>query len=384
MKWGGNFFYSVDFSLAQVYNMFNGNQRGKRMDISKIDKNFNLNTTTVEDGMRYYTIPHEGFALYGIYYDKTAQEFTRMDRAFANSVNPGVEALYNFTAGGRLRFATDSTTLAIRVTYPFLRLMSHMAIAGQGGFSLLEETEVGVKILKILPPLPHNETGYELTCPLPGGMRNYILHFPLYNAVTSLQIGLDESATVGQGRAYRSVKPILYYGSSITQGGCCSRPDNAYQGLIAKWNNIDFWNYGFSGSALGEPQMADFFAGFDCSLFVCDYDHNAPSVEHLRNTHYAFYERYRKQRPDTPILFLTKPDFNGSADHIEREKIIRTTYRKARANGDKNVYFIAGKSYFKEDRENCMVDGCHPNDLGFYLMAKKVYKKMIEIDEIFR
>ena len=354
------------------------------MDISKIDKNFSMNTVTVEGGMRYYTIPHKGFDLYGVYYDKEAQEFTRMSLDFAKSVNAGVEALYNFTAGGRLRFATDSTTLAIRVTYSFLQLMSHMAIAGQGGFSLLEETESGVRLLKILPPLAHNKTGYELSCPLPGGMRNYILHFPLYNAVTSLQIGLDEGATVKSGKKYRDVKPILYYGSSITQGGCCSRPDNAYQGIIAKWNNIDFWNYGFSGSARGEAQMADFLGGFDCSLFVCDYDHNAPSVEHLRDTHYAFYLQYRKHRPDTPILFLTKPDFNGSEDHIEREKIIRATYKKARANGDNNVYFVAGKTFFPVDRENCMVDGCHPNDLGFYLMAKKIYKKMVEIDKIFR
>ena len=354
------------------------------MDISKIDKNFSMQTTTVEDGMRYYTIPSEPFALYGIYYDKTAQEFTRMDHEISKTVNPGVDGLRNYTAGGRLRFATDSTTFAIRVTYPQLGVMSHMAITGQGGFSLLEETDDGVKLVKILPPLAHNETGYELTCPLLGGMRNYILHFPLYNPVTSLQIGLDENAAVQQGKAYRAVKPILYYGSSITQGGCCSRPDNAYQGIIAKWNNIDFWNYGFSGNARGERTMADFLATLDCSLFVCDYDHNAPSVEYLQNTHYAFYERYREQCPGTPILFLTKPDFNGSEDHIMREKIIRTTYKKARAKGDNNVYFLAGRTFFTQDRVNCMVDGCHPNDLGFYMMAKKIYKKMIEIDDMFR
>lgn len=354
------------------------------MDISKIDKNFSMNNTTVEGGVRYYTIPHENFALYGVYYHETQKEFVRLDREIAKTVNEGVEWLSNFTAGGRLRFATDSTSLTLRVTYPAMRLMVHMAIAGQGGFSLLEETEEGVKLVKILPPLASNQEGYEISCPLPGGMRNYILHFPLYNDVTSLAIGLDENATVKKGKAYRDMKPIVYYGSSITQGGCASRPDNAYQGIIAKWNNIDFLNFGFSGNARGESTMADYLAGIDCSLFVCDYDHNAPSVEHLKNTHYAFYERYRKQRPDTPILFLTKPDFNGSEDHIEREKIIRTTYKKARANGDNNVYFIAGRTFFKKDRENCMIDGCHPNDLGFYLMAKKIYKKMTEIDETFR
>lgn len=354
------------------------------MDISQIDKNFNLQNTTVEGGVRYYTIPHESFSLHGVYYHETQKEFVRMDRKIGATVNEGVHGLSNYTAGGRLRFATDSTTLTLRVTYPALRLMVHMPITGQGGFSLLEDTEDGVNLVKILPPLPHNKEGYELSCPLPGGMRNYILHFPLYNDVTSLAIGLDEGATVKKGKAYRDVKPIIYYGSSITQGGCASRPDNSYQGTIAKWNNIDFWNYGFSGNARGEQTMADYLAGLDCSFFVCDYDHNAPSVEHLRNTHYAFYQRYRQQRPDTPILFLTKPDYYARPDQIEREKIIRATYRKARSNGDKNVYFLAGKTFFPKDKENCMVDGCHPNDLGFYLMAKKIYKKMIEIDERFR
>ena len=58
---------------------------------------------------------------------------------------------------------------------------------------------------------------------------------------------------------------------------------------------------------------------------------------------------------------------------------------KAKKSGDKNVYFIPGKQLFgKFDRINCTVDGCHPNDLGFYRMAKRIYKELIKIDERFR
>ena len=130
--------------------------------------------------------------------------------------------------------------------------------------------------------------------------------------------------------------------------------------------------------------MVDYLASIDCSLFVCDYDHNAPNVEYLKETHYALYERYRKARPNTPILFISRPDYEYGEDGADREKVIRQTYLRAKKQGDKKVYFIAGKTlYGNEDRENCSVDSCHPNDLGFYRMAKRIYKKMREIDKMF-
>jgi lysophospholipase L1-like esterase len=252
---------------------------------------------------------------------------------------------------------------------------------------LLEETKKGTKLVKGFLPLFDQQKGFEgsADCNIKGGKTlDYILYFPLYNGVNSLEIGLDEGASVGHGRVYRDIKPILYYGSSITQGGCASRPDNSYQALISKWNNIDFINLGFSGSARGETVMVDYLKNIDCSLFVCDYDHNAPTADHLEKTHYALYESYRKARKDTPILFLTRPDYKAGQNECERrERIVRETYERAKAQGDNNVYFIAGRTFFTTDRQNCTVDGCHPNDLGFYKMAKKIYAKMQEIDGIF-
>ena len=68
----------------------------------------------------------------------------------------------------------------------------------------------------------------------------------------------------------------------------------------------------------------------------------------------------------------------------KRKEIIAQTYEKAKAMGDNNVYFLDGETLFgKEDEENCTVDGCHPNDLGFYRMAKGIYKKIQEIDKNF-
>ena len=355
------------------------------MDISKIDENFKLQTTIRADGKRTYAVPSAGFALYGITYDERAKRFVRLPLDVAKTVSAGVAALAEHTSGGRACFATNSKTIEIAVAYDGLLMMPHMPLTGSSGFSLFERTAQGERFVAKLTPMQNDTKGFMAAAALAGGeMREYVLYFPLYNGVTALSVTLDERAAVRKGKPYRDVLPILYYGSSITQGGCASRPDNSYQALICKKNGIDFINLGFSGNAKGEREMAEYLAGIDCSLFVCDYDYNAPTAEHLEQTHYALYALYRKARPETPILFVTKPDYWGKADD-KRIDIIRATYRKAKRAGDKNVYFLAGKRFFAKG--NCWdftVDCCHPTDYGFAMMAKVLYGKMCEIDEVFK
>ena len=357
------------------------------MKIEKIDKNFSLREQAHIEGDRaQYNLPHSAFSLYGIFYDEKEKRFVRMDLSIADSVSEGVGTLSRHTAGGRLRFATDSSVFQLTVKYDFLWLMSHMPLTGSSGFSLFEETENGEVFIKNLAPISSDAKGFTAEIALKGDkVREYILYFPLYNDVKSVTISLDKDAQVKSGKKYREELPILYYGSSITQGGCASRPDHAYQAMIAKRNNIDFINLGFSGSAKGEDIMVDYLAGIECGLFVCDYDHNAPTAAHLKNTHYRLYKRYREKRPSTPILFITRPDITGDAEGEERLKIIYNTYKKAKRRGDKNVYFLSGKSFYgKKNRWDFAVDGCHPTDFGFVKMADKIYKKMISIDEKYR
>ena len=354
------------------------------MNVQEIDKNLTVGDAVCKDGMAYYTIPDDRFALHGVFYDEKTSRFMRLDGDVAAAVSEGVSRLAQHTAGGRLRFSTDSAKLTLTVTYDGMWIMPHMAMAGANGFMLVEENEDGeTGFFKMLPPTADQTKGYTISADLPTGkMRQYILYFPLYNRVTGLTVGLEETARVGRGRAYKDVKPILYYGSSITQGACATRPDNCYQALIAKWNNVDFINLGFSGSGKAEDLMVDYLAGVDCSLFVCDYDHNAPDAAYLAATHWRLYERYRRVRPDVPILFLSAPSvFDRDA---VRKGIIRRTYLRARRAGDRNVYFLdGGKLFGDRDRENCTVDGTHPTDLGFYRMAEKIYRKLVEIDGVY-
>ena len=121
--------------------------------------------------------------------------------------------------------------------------------------------------------------------------------------------------------------------------------------------------------------MAEFIADLPMSIFVYDYDYNAPDAAHLQRTHYPLYKTIRTANPTTPIVFLTMPTFSGCTQPA-RFAVIEETYRRAKEEGDENVYFVSGDGsvgHAGADGEWGTVDGCHPDSLGFYLMAKNLY-----------
>lgn len=194
------------------------------MDVSKIDKNMKQAQTT-SDGLRLYPQPCEPFALYGLSYSEQEDGFYRFSRALAEQLPLEARELRVHTAGGRIRFKTDSRRLHVKASYPGLGLMGHMALSGSGGFSLLERTTDGNWAhVATIRPEPWENEGFERTVALPentyftakkdGELRDYILFFPLYNLVSALTLGLDEGAAVERGSEYLPVPPILYYGSS--------------------------------------------------------------------------------------------------------------------------------------------------------------------------
>ena len=340
------------------------------MDIRKVDKNMEQ-TVATSDGMKFYALPCEPFKVYGVNHDERG--FYRLDGEFAATVSDGVKFLSTNTAGGRIRFKTDSKTLKAIVKYKTFCQMGHMPLSGIGGLTVIDVTDEEWKFKGLIRPEHYSERGYDGSVKLCGQMREYIVWLPLYNDVDELTIGLDDGAVVEKGHEYGyDGKPIVYYGSSITQGGCASRPDNTYQALISKHTNTDFVNLGFSGNAKGEPSIAKYAASLNPLIFVIDYDHNAPDAEYLKRTHYAFYRAFREENKTAPIVFVTRPDFVSESDSPERRAIVKETYERAKADGG-DVYFVDGETLFGNcDRENCTVDGCHPNDLGFYRMSEVI------------
>lgn len=355
------------------------------MKIEEIDKNFKVKTVAESEDCDYYDVRENPFVLSGGTYDDGY--FVRVPRKLAQEISRGISILGNITAGMHVRFSTDSDFIELKVGYTQYFRTSTMSFVASSGFSLMEDTSDGQKFVQNYFPTEDDKTGFTIrksTRGVKGVMRDYTLYFPIYNDLKSVHIGVRKGAKIGSGKPYKSEKPILWYGSSITQGCCVSRSDNAYSAIIAKRNNIDFINLGFSGNAKAESLMREYITTFDCSLFVCEYDYNS-DIDELRTNHPKLYEEYRAKRPDVPILFVTRPDTDGNeADTAKRREIILETYEKALKSGDKNVYYVDGSTLFEgANREICTIDGCHPNDLGTYRIAEVLYNKLGEIDKKF-
>ncbi len=340
----------------------------------EVDPNMIVPTTLKETDLRFYDVRKSPFTLYGLWEPQTEPKFKRLPDALAAEVSYNVKVLATNTAGGRVRFSTDSPYIAIKAIMPSLRRFDHMPPNGTSGFDLYIDHETESRYQGTLRCPIMAEGGFEAILYLPDRrMRSFTINFPPYNDLDALYVGLAEDAVVGEGKKYRPIAPIYYYGSSITQGACASRPGLSYQNHIIRRVNIDYVNLGFSGSAKGEPSIVNWMAEREMSCFVCDYDHNAPSVEHLAETYYPLYAAIHEKHPDIPYIMVSRPDYVRTPNAPERREIILDTYHRALAAGDRKVTFIDGQSLFRVPGwDNCTVDGTHPNDLGFFCMAEAI------------
>ena len=346
------------------------------MDIAKIDKNFAVETKIEREGLVFFDAESAPFRICGVYRD--GDKFRRLPEAVSKAANDGVWRLHANTAGGRVRFVTDSPFIAISACMGNVGKMPHFPFTGSIGFDLYS----GKRYFRtFVPPVDVTEH-FEGIRDVEPGLREYTINFPLYSEVRKLYIGLQEGCRLEAAPEYTYSTPVVYYGSSITQGGCASRPGCAYQSIITRNLDCDHINLGFSGSARGEEAIADYIAGLKMSAFVYDYDHNAPTPEHLEATHEKMFRTIRAAQPELPILMLTRPKYYLSREEQERQAIVRRTYENALAAGDKNVYFIPGTELLLDlVREEALVDNCHPADGGFISMAHVIGQKLKEILE---
>lgn len=338
------------------------------MDISKIDERLNIPKSIDDTGLVWYNADDEPFKVYGLIRDEDCYRRTPLDVAKATSAK--VAALTHNTAGGRVRFSTTSKRIAIRVRMSSVCHMPHMAYTGIHGFDLYADD---VFIKSFVPP-NEMEGGYESMLPLTeDGMKEILINFPLYNGVVDLMIGLDADSEISYAKEYKYEKPVVFYGSSITQGGCASRPGTCYESVLSRALDFNYINLGFSGSGRAEPAISEYMASLDMSVFVMDYDHNAPSVEYLAETHSRLFNTIREKQPDLPIIMMSRPKYYLTELERQRRDIVEATYIAAIEGGDKNVYYIDGQTLMSpEIRNEGTVDDCHPTDLGFYSMAMRI------------
>lgn len=338
-----------------------------------------LETALEQENLVFYNPRFAPFRIYGLYQPENGQTFRRIPKEVAEATSRGVANHAGHTAGGRVRFSTDSPFVAIKAILPSVTHFAHMPLTGTSGFDLYIDTEGGSRYYRTFMPGPNMKDGYESLIRFETRkMRHITINFPSYNRVTDLYIGLAADAKVEEGKKYLSELPVIYYGSSITQGACASRPGLSYENFIARKYNLDYVNLGFSGNGKAELPIVRYMASLPMLCFVSDYDHNAPDTAYLRDTHRRMYEIIREQNPDVPYLMISRPNFLHDRNlSIANREVILDTFRYAKDNGDKNAYFLDGEGLFHGPYEDsCSVDDLHPNDIGMMRMGDVIGRKL--------
>ena len=351
------------------------------MKLEELDKNFAFKGITAEN-LVWYDRYCPDFVWDGV---GDLEHFHRIAAADLDRLPYGIREGYPST-GIRLRFCTDSRAVAVKAVLWLEADMNNMPRTGSHGFDLYEDDSgrgaaggQPVKFAQMFAPAEdHRLVAGEYRCAEPG-FHQYELSFPLYNGVLEFALGLEAGARFAPAAPFASEKPIVFYGSSITQGACASRPSHCYTSMVARRFNLRQINLGFSGRAKGEPEMARYIADLPMEVFVMDYDHNADTPEDLAATHEPFFRTVRAAQPELPIILVTRPNTDRDpADADLRFAVVEATYRHAREAGDSKVWLVDGRRMFDgEFRDNCTVDGCHPTDLGFYRMYQAVAEKVL-------
>jgi len=343
-----------------------------------IDKNFALNSAISRDGMIFLNAQNSDcFRLSGLMWDEDG--YYRLPKSVVDKTdNPQtMSTLARFASGGKISFITDSPYVAIKAVLPSITTWTrNMPLTSSAGFDIY----VDGTFLTSFPP-DTNASNYCVE-----GIKDFVgqkerritLNFPLYNPVKELYIGLKEGSSIKPLCESEYTKPVVFYGSSITQGGSASRPGMCYEAILSRKLNFEYVNLGFAGNAKGESAIAEYISSLEMSAFVFDYDHNAPTPEHLEKTHKPFFDVIREKHPDLPIICISRPAYCLSEDGVRRRDIIKATVDSAIEAGDKNVYFIDGSLFMQEIADDGTVDGCHPTDLGFYAMANGILPVLTE------
>lgn len=358
--------------------------------IAAIDKNMTAESNNIL--FDWYNPYEKPFILTGFaYYDKD-RIYRRLPLStydLFQRVNQNLNFLCTNTAGGQIHFSTDSNKVFVRVKLSFAHDMVNMPATAQCGFDCYVKYENEDKF-HFIGVTRYNrrlqEYEAELVNNLNDGNKEIIINFPLYCGVESVSVGLEKGAKVFKPQPF-SYNPMVFYGTSITQGGCVSRPGTAFTNILSRKFNCEVINFGFSANGLGEYEMAELIRDLPkLSLIALDYEANAGSTGRLEKSLVHFIEIIREHHKDIPILVISRipyiNDFYKSDIGKLRDRL-RTfqsnTVDRFNNNGDKKIFFLNGYTFFDDNWEEYTVDIIHPTDIGHIKMAEKIGDKIREI-----
>lgn len=320
--------------------------------------------------MKTFDYSDSPLKVFGLPFYEEKGKLERLDDDMIKQL-PNLDFFGKRCAGARVAFRTDSKNLTVSLELETLSPDVGMSRYACQSLIVQSGTHTNPKFVGRVVPCDYETKNASRDFELSGEMQDILIWFPRNEIVKNISVSVDDNAVVEAPTPYKYDRVVLY-GSSITEMGHCDKTTSSYPALLSSWLDCDICDMGFSGSAHGEPEMARILAGLKMSAFIMDYDHNS-ELDELRERHEPFFKIIRQFQPDLPVIMLNRPLFENRADYDERREVVKTTYENAVKNGDKNVCFLDSETFIPENlRPYCTTDDTHPNDFGFYLMARGI------------
>lgn len=317
------------------------------------------------------TVEGRGWAATEDFYD-------RLPAKAKNVVRPEVWGLSKNSAGLCVRFVTDSDRVAARWTTTSKNMaMDHMPASGVSGLDLYVRDRNRWRWVAVGRARSAQTNEVLLAGDVPAGAHEYMLYLPLYNGIKALEIGVVPKAALAQPapRPAGLDRPMCFYGTSITQGGCASRPGMVYTAILGRWLDRPVINLGFSGNGRMDPELAVLMGEIDASVYVLDTLPNM-TKQMVEERLESFVQALRKARPQTPIVLVESVPYQGEAFLTKQRQAVadknaalRKAYENLKAGGVRNLIYVTNRSLTGTDGE-AAVDGVHLTDLGYLRFAE--------------
>ena len=317
--------------------------------------------------------------LYGKARQDTKELYERLPAEFEGRSRDAVWYLGRNSAGLHVRFSSNASAIWLRWSAKFGNHMNHQTLTGTRGLDLYVLTDKGEWrfMASGRPTLDSKDCEQKVIGAMEPKWREYMLYLPLYDGLTKLEIGVDREAVVEAPKVDlpRCDKPIVMYGTSILQGGCANRPGMAHTSILSRRFNREVINFGFSGNALLDLEIAELMASVeDPAIYVFDYVPNAYDYL-IREKGEQFFRIVRDAHPDVPILFLEDPYFGhyeydaGIKAEVDKKNAAQwELFCKLKKQGEKNIWYLKSDDMVGHDNE-AFVDGIHFTDLGMMRYA---------------
>lgn len=324
--------------------------------------------------MKWITFPDSSLPVFGMpWFEENAPKLWRLPASASSRLPNAVRGLMRHSSGGRIRFSTDSSKLQLRIDAPNVRVMRNMSPIGCRGFDVYVDgvywnsdfvQKEGEQTLALFAGAHHKS-------------KQVTIYLPLFQEARVLAAGVDADAEIGPPKPFAKERPVVFYGSSIAQGGCACRAGMTYEAILARRLNVDFVNLGFSGAGKAEPEVVDLVAQLDACCFVFDLGKSFRLQP--AEVYGAMLDKVRAAHPSTPLVCVT-PIFSTrefyDAKYTEISVHTRNVMRQAATQrieaGDTNVHLIEGLDLLGSTNADMLHEGVHPTDWGFVQIADRL------------